>query len=356
MKAVLLSIWMFCCIPLWSQLDIHLDIDFNAQFGQEYVPLEEFTDLTEGLGAWGYFNFWELELMTPLVMPGFEDRPMKFIEVGGYGGLYIGYDDWPEDPYELFLFAFGLDQFVLSPLNDENNTDQGHILFYQGDEVVIVEYLNVAFEEEMYSGDGSLVSRANFQIELHLDDLCVQFNYGSSTLSTVMQEYLLENMVVGTGLGWHYEEFIDGNWEEDYLDLVGFISGDPNDPQFHQMWVDMDFDEDEVEYLNAFPDEGTVYRFCYNETTSVHELSAGESALRLFPNPASTELFVDLYDSDSGASSPYVVQIVDIHGKLIMEEQSSVGQALNIENLRPGMYFVRVTSNGSSETAKLVIQ
>ena len=355
MKTLLLLFCMFCCVPMWSQLEINLEIDFNAQFGQEYIPLEEFTNLTEGMGAWNHTDMYEYEdyeLSTPLIFPGFEDRPMDRADLGAYGDMFIEYYNWPEDPYDIYLNGLALDYGVLSPLNDEKNEDQGYILLHESDGIIIFELRNVALEEELEVGDGDLISRINLQIEIHFEDLCVQYNYGPSIITPTMEQYFEEYMPVGAVFGWFYEELIDGNWEEDYLDLVGILSGDPNNPHFHQLWIDMDFDE-EVEFLNAFPEEGTVYRFCFSETTSVHELSAGESALRLFPNPASTELFVDLSGSDSGAFNSYLVQIVDIHGKVLLEKEiESHRSVVDIESLPNGLYLLRIKGDHFTEVKK----
>lgn len=353
MKTILLFCFMFCSVSMWSQLEINLEINFNAQFGQEYVPLEEFTKLTEGIGAWD--DYYEvLELITPLVMPGFEDRPMNYIEVGSFGDLWIDYDNWPEDPYDLSFIAVAVEHYFLSPLNDENNTDQGHILFYQGDGVVIIEYQNVAFEEEMYSGDGSLVSRANLQIELHLDDLCVQFNYGPSNIGPVMEEYFSEYMIAGTGFGWYYEEFIDNNWEEDFLTLFGIVSGDPNNPQFHQFWIEEEFDDEDVEFLHSYPEEGTVYRFCYTETTSTRELLTDIDDWSLYPNPATDQITIVFSEVGATATNDYRIQLMDVYGKIVLEKEIGHNQSISIESLPAGLYFASLKGGNSNRIQKVV--
>ena len=197
---------MFCSVSMWSQLEINLEINFNAQFGQEYVPLEEFTNLTEGLGAWDYSNMYEYEdyeLSTPLIFPGFEDRPMNNADFGAGGGFTIEYYNQPEDPYEIYFYGLALDYFVLSPLNDEENTDQGHILLHESNGLIIFELRNVALEDELDIDNGELVSRINLQIEIHFEDLCVQFNYGPSIISPTMEEYFEEYMPVGVVFGWY---------------------------------------------------------------------------------------------------------------------------------------------------------
>ncbi len=55
MKLIFPLLFLFFGCPLFAQLEINLDIVFEASFDQEYVPLEDYINLTEGLGAWDDF-------------------------------------------------------------------------------------------------------------------------------------------------------------------------------------------------------------------------------------------------------------------------------------------------------------
>nr|MBS0037403.1 T9SS type A sorting domain-containing protein [Saprospiraceae bacterium] len=356
MKTIFISLCMLSSTLLCAQLEINFDVNFTAQYGQEYQPLDTFVDLTEGLEAWDYNDLYEYEfyeLSNPLIFPGFGDRPMKYADLGAWGDVLMEYYNWPDDPYDLFLIAMAMDYPVLSPLNDENNEDQGQILLQESDGKFSYELRNVALEEELEIGNGELVSRINLLIEIYYDELCVQINYGSSVISSAMEEEFMEYMPVGVVFGWFYEENIGGNWDEDYLELVSFLSGEPSNPQFHQIWIDEDFDED-VEFLNGFPEEGTVYRFCFEQTTSVNELAAEDASWSLYPNPVSSELTLILPEFQQSAAADYLLQLMDVQGKVLLEKRIGSNQPINIESLPPGLYFARVSGDAFSGVKKVV--
>ena len=58
-----------------------------------------------------------------------------------------------------------------------------------------------------------------------------------------------------------------------------------------------------------------------------------EGALRIYPNPAQTEIQLDLMVQS-------VVQIEDLNGKIVYNQVILPGEKINIEYLKPGIYFV----------------
>ena len=74
----------------------------------------------------------------------------------------------------------------------------------------------------------------------------------------------------------------------------------------------------------------------------------------LFPNPATNSTTVLI---DQMANSNFVVQLVDVTGKILFNETNNNQKSTNLDisNFKKGMYFVSVFSNGSSKTKQLVI-
>ena len=357
MKLIFPLLFLFFGCPLFAQLEINLDISFETFYDQEYVPLEDYTNLTEGLGAWDYFFYEEIELLHPIVIPGFEDRPINFLEIDGWGGMFLIYENWPDDPYDIFLISVAADEYFLSPLNDENNTDEGDILLFENEDVMIVEDRNVAFEEEMYSGDGSLISRANFQIEFHRNDMCFQLNYGPSSIGMDLQNFIEDYMVIGTAFGWFYEENFDGVWEEDGQGIYGIIADDPYDPIFHFLLLEFDEDPDDIFDLtiNEFPGEGTVYRLCYNETTSTEDISLNKNNWQIYPNPVSDYLHISLPESYEVEGKNHQIQLMDVYGKLVLEESITDHQTISVQTLPSGVYFAQLKGRDNFEVKRVVI-
>jgi len=354
-KTLLFAGLMLSSSLLWSQLEINLEIEFSHS-QRDYESLTEYTNITEGLGAWDDNSVKEedsfFELSIPFVMPGFEDRPMDFIEIGSSPTFTLEYDEWPDDPYEILLFALASDLPVLSPLNDSANTDQGHILFYEGDGVLRLEYQNVALEVELYLGDGSLISRVNIIMEFDYESRCMEYHYGPSVISPQLQEQFQGFWIVGTIFGWFFEEFDGANIFDDWLHLVGILSGDPSKPEFEQFLDHPDFDGD-LTFLNSFPEEGTVYQFCYDQTTSVDEtIAENMDQLTLYPNPAT-----DIVQIKTGTDSRIQqVLVYDQMGRVVSNTKGT--HEIDVSLLSSGLYVIGVEYDGEGgfRYGKLVVE
>ncbi|TVR86803.1 MAG: T9SS C-terminal target domain-containing protein [Saprospirales bacterium] len=358
-KTLLLTAIMFTSSIMWSQLDLNLEINFS-HLQRDYQPLEEYTNLTEGLEAWGHQDFFGdnefFELSSPYVMPGFESRPLNYIELGAYGGIILEYENWPTDLYSLGLEAVVLDYGLISPLNDPGNSDQGAILFYEGVNGLKVEFQNVAFESELDIGDGSLISRINFQIAVDYAQNCVEFHFGPSTISPeLQQEYFDDYLITGVGFDWYYEEDNSAQTIEDWLIIFGIVGGDPANPNFQQLIEGPDSDEEDIEHLDGIPEDGTVYRFCFMQTTSVDEIVpgiSGKEPLDFFPNPASGTVRIG---TDIEAT-PREIIAIGKSGKVILQARES--REIDVSNLPAGTYIIgaRYDENGPFQYGKLVKQ
>jgi len=357
MKNLLILLFLISYLPLYSQLEINLDIVFEASIGQGYVPLENYTKLTEGLGAWDDFFYEEIELSYPIIIPGFEDRPMNLLEIDAYSLSYFLYENWSDDTYSLDLFMAPIDEIaILSPLNDSNNDDQGDILFYESEELIIIEYRNIAFAEEFGLEDGNLVSRANFQIEIDKVGLCFQFKYGPSTLSQGMQDFFSQGMLVGLGFGWFFEDYDGVILIEDYEDLFGLISGDPNEPDFNLVLQSMGNPfEGIIPILESYPEEGTVYQFCFDDLSSTEVFHKNKNSWQIYPNPVSDYLHVSFPESYESGGNNYQIQLMDVYGKLVLEQSIADNQNISVKTLPSGIYFAQLKAQNSFEIQRIVI-
>ena len=75
--------------------------------------------------------------------------------------------------------------------------------------------------------------------------------------------------------------------------------------------------------------------------------------VELFPNPASS--FINIVNNNSDVS---FIQIIDSKGGLVKELtlNSNQTESVNIDNLIPGMYIVKITSNNNQFIEKIMIQ
>lgn len=81
-------------------------------------------------------------------------------------------------------------------------------------------------------------------------------------------------------------------------------------------------------------------------------VSKNFDALKIWPNPASDLLHVDLPVNYSGSNS--VCNIFDMTGRKVIEAKLNSRKEINISSLTPGMYQVQVTGSNKSYTAKFV--
>lgn len=91
---------------------------------------------------------------------------------------------------------------------------------------------------------------------------------------------------------------------------------------------------------------------CYSVNTSGIAANNFENKLKLFPNPAQSDFFVDLGEHYSNA----VIEITDLNSRLLYEHTSQNEQIIPIPfTAAPGVYFVSVRANDQQGFLKLVI-
>ncbi|MFK7810408.1 MAG: T9SS type A sorting domain-containing protein, partial [Saprospiraceae bacterium] len=81
-----------------------------------------------------------------------------------------------------------------------------------------------------------------------------------------------------------------------------------------------------------------------------------ENSLNIFPNPASTRLFIRSINSEKKQRS---YQIFDAVGHLVLEgilalEENGSSSFINIENLTNGLYLIQFTDDTSSESMRFI--
>ncbi|MEJ7589688.1 MAG: T9SS type A sorting domain-containing protein [Ferruginibacter sp.] len=93
-------------------------------------------------------------------------------------------------------------------------------------------------------------------------------------------------------------------------------------------------------------------KFSYSNVVAVKRNS--NSSLQLFPNPATSTLFVQA----SGANEKATLQIIDAAGRKLKEEKlllsGSTSYAIDISDLRKGVYYLLLTSELKTQQMKFV--
>ena len=81
---------------------------------------------------------------------------------------------------------------------------------------------------------------------------------------------------------------------------------------------------------------GNITKLLIKEVSAVNDLSSDSQSITLYPNPASSEIFI------SGFEGVQTVEIYSISGVLAMKTTAENGSVINISNLRQGIYIVKV--------------
>ncbi|HVA99525.1 MAG TPA: T9SS type A sorting domain-containing protein, partial [Bacteroidia bacterium] len=92
-------------------------------------------------------------------------------------------------------------------------------------------------------------------------------------------------------------------------------------------------------------------------TTGIANLSENNST-NLYPNPATTNLSLSF--TMQGKASEASIDVIDITGKTLMETNTEISNGktlpIDISQLSPGVYFVKITTAKTSQTIKFVKQ
>jgi photosystem II stability/assembly factor-like uncharacterized protein len=85
----------------------------------------------------------------------------------------------------------------------------------------------------------------------------------------------------------------------------------------------------------------------YTNTTGNDDIMADDMTINIFPNPATTSLFID------GLENTAIVEIYDISGKLLLSKQLN-GNQLDISMIEKGLYFIKLSAKEGSVVRKFV--
>lgn len=119
-------------------------------------------------------------------------------------------------------------------------------------------------------------------------------------------------------------------------------------------WGDADFDPGEGVFNMAHVGSSWAGdMFIMKMSNSVLGISENDflSDIRIFPNPAQTRLNIDL-----GTLHDAEVCITDVSGKIVYRKSTGGGlQTIDLQQ-ESGLYFVKISSQGRSNTSKLIIR
>ncbi|MFZ7116587.1 MAG: T9SS type A sorting domain-containing protein [Bacteroidota bacterium] len=89
----------------------------------------------------------------------------------------------------------------------------------------------------------------------------------------------------------------------------------------------------------------------YPFTIDINEVSSNNFDFNIYPNPATDAITIQLpFEKNSK------VQIINVVGEIILEEEISSSKIISVQNIAPGIYFARITNgNNFSSVRRFVI-
>ena len=106
--------------------------------------------------------------------------------------------------------------------------------------------------------------------------------------------------------------------------------------------------------VTTMKNPGTILKFTYNSALSV-KISNLESSLKIWPNPASTELNIEL---NSNIEKDFKAEIINSIGqvvKRISKFESGINK-IKVDNFPTGVYFLKLISNSDTFQKRIVLK
>lgn len=336
MKQVLTTIML-----LWTAVLLGQEVPYQFSVGSEsYEDLVNDTDLTEGMIWDDPFYSFELPFEFTLL-----NSTGNIFVIDGFSGVgaACGLQGAEGNPY---IFPTSLD-LIDRAYDFETEMGAGvssistSVIGEPGGQIFKIQWKNVGFYSEL-DLLGSSDDFMNLQLWLHEGSNDISIHYGASSIV-------------------HSEESFDGNSGGattmfDGIDVqegfptgtAAYLTGDANLPNLVVTDAEfIDFGDPGI-YKVGLPDEGTVYYFTRMVDANIDELI--ETELTIAPNPATNEIRL----AGADALSQESVQILDLSGKVLIEETLQSDQRIDIEELATGMYFLRIPNTGSNKSYSFV--
>jgi hypothetical protein len=287
---------------IWDFKTISLPIGISFEFGN--VEFEQFLLSTEG----AVYNVSRIDSNTheaTIIVP--------FASYYSDRGLAAGYDKVGE-PGGFSDLSYKVDEI-------------------QGEQVLKFEWKNLGLIEQIES-DGISTDFVNFQLWLFEKSNKIEFRYGPSSLTkSNFEEYFSSRDGFLCGLI-DFDSGLENITKNSFL-----ISGPPTNPRI-EYGNEIIYDNNGFGAgtgLSDFPDEGTVYRFIWDKTTSSHNVrSLTEAKLEIYPNPASDFLIIKTLEENVDVS----IEIFGLDGMRQQITHDFQENLVDISSLSPGFYLL----------------
>ena len=93
-----------------------------------------------------------------------------------------------------------------------------------------------------------------------------------------------------------------------------------------------------------------TWSFKTQTPTSVNEMQSSAGILRVYPNPVSGKLYIEL----STETTSFTLKIIDIHGRVLRSQKSFSGKSIDVTGLPVGIYYISLQNKKENYNARFV--
>jgi hypothetical protein len=302
------------------------NVEFKALYNEKYDPLNNPTIVSASF-AWSSVRQYVPSFGYDI--PSFGGQTMDAMGLTEYQVDFLNenFGDMTCRP----LGGYGItDRNYDSNLSNEENERRpglshvGYQIFgTQGNRILKIEWGNVNFNS------GTIADSLNFQVWIYEQSEMVEFHYGPSSVEQP-SKYSEINISL-------YEE-------DDEASLYTYsLNGNPNAPTFND---DLDGE------ISSIPEEGTVYQFVLNDTsTSIFNNEYGK--IKVHPNPSKDIFSID-FGSSVGRTSVMLYNVVG--EKLLQKSTMNEVMDLDLSTFEKGNYLLYMNNNKYSSTKRITVQ
>lgn len=245
-----------------------------------------------------------------------------------WGSSMIGFGSTNEEVYIAPMSVDLIDRSSLGgPASSIHYVTEGTA----GNGIFKMEWEDAGFYAE-YDSLNSTNDYANIQLWLYEDET-IEFRFGANSVSTATLTALV-----------NWQEMICGfaGWDGMSVQHVHVLNGSASNPTLTNSFM--------TSQLTSWPADGTVYTFTL-ASIGVDEME--QIDVKLYPNPATTELRIRTADNES-----YNVQLIDVTGRVVRTGMLSNDRVLSLNGIQPGIYMARLNAvqGGESKTIRLVVR
>lgn len=187
-----------------------------------------------------------------------------------------------------------------------------------------------------YVPDGSVVP-INFTNPGSFDSAA-----GNSTCNSFTAEYVLSNSNTSIDINFFIQTLVMCNGDTFEPVYFGILGNDITN--FFDYTINL---TDETLTMIDLLGEKLVYG---RQVLSTEEVNASENSLKVYPNPAKNELYIQGITTNSTIT----YSIYSLLGNTIISENSLKQNNINVAGLKAGIYFLKITQKGKNYIKKFI--